>query len=228
VTSVDPSAAVFRAHPGKRDRKYLPSYEFGAATLGDRHERIADAVWHIPGWLEPEDALKLYELGWFSDGPILEIGTYCGRSTIIMATAITDRGADGHVISLDNDPALAPLARRSVEVHAVQDHVLLVCASARVFLSALPEFRTTLVFVDGDHSAAGVEADLAEIEGRVAPGGLLLFHDYLASRLPATNGFPVSAAPIEVQTVVDRSWVAEQCDFAGTFGCSALFRVPPD
>src|ERR1700728_4334116 len=76
----------------KRDRDYAPSHDWGSGSLGDRHERIAEAVWHIPGWLAPEDALKLYELAYFSPGPILEIGMYCGRSTTILATAVADSG----------------------------------------------------------------------------------------------------------------------------------------
>lgn len=35
-----------------------------------------------------------------------------------------------------------------------------------------------LLFVDGDHSRAGVEADLAAWLGHVAPGGVVAFHDY--------------------------------------------------
>jgi MMP 1-O-methyltransferase len=220
---------VFRAHEAKRDRAYLPSYDFGAATLGDRHERIGEAVWHIPGWLEPEDALKLYELAWFARGPVLEIGTYCGRSAVIMAIAVADRGGGIPVISLDTDPAVIPFARRAAQAHGLLDHVLFACTTVDTFLSAIPSFSPAFVFVDGDHSAAGVEADLHGLEGRVAPGGLLLFHDYVEQPLPRTDGFPVSAEPIDVQHVVERSWVAEQCEFAGTFGCSALFRVPdPD
>jgi cephalosporin hydroxylase len=224
MTAINTASEIFRAHGTKRDRAYLPSYEFGAPTLGDRHERIAEAVWHIPGWLEPEDALKLYELAWFANGTVLEIGTYCGQSAVIMAIAAADRGEGVSVLSLDTDPAVIPFARRSAQEHGVQDHLVVACTSVDVFLKTIPSFSPTLVFVDADHSAAGVEADLAGLEGRVAPGGLLLFHDYLPQQLPRTDGFPVSAGPIEVQQVIDRSWVSEQCEFAGTFGCSALFR----
>lgn len=226
MTTTSTDAAIFRAHGTKHDRTYLPSYEFGAPTLGDRHERIGEAVWHIPGWLEPEDALKLYELAWFANGPVLEIGTYCGRSAVIMATAAADRGGGVPVVSLDTDPTVIPFARRAAQAHGVQDRLLFACTSVGVFFETIPSFSPTLVFVDADHSAAGVQADLAGLEGHVAPGGLLLFHDYLTQQLPRTDGFPVSAGPIEVQQVIDGSWVSEQCEFAGTFGCSALFRVP--
>src|SRR5262249_44886716 len=37
----------------------------------------------IPGWLRREDALKLYEMAYFTNGHILELGTYQGLSTAI-------------------------------------------------------------------------------------------------------------------------------------------------
>lgn len=215
----------FLARRAKTTREYAPSYDWGASLLSDRHARIADAVWHIPGWLDPEDALKLYELAFFAGGPILEIGTYCGRSTVVLATAVADAARGIPVISVDTDPTCMVQARRAAEVHGVTAHVTLVCASAESLFAALPGFSPSLVFIDGDHSAAGVTADLAALEGRLAAGALLLFHDYLPRDIPDTTGFAVSAAPIEVAETLERSWVTDGCEFAGTFGRCGLFRV---
>lgn len=209
----------------KTDRDYAPSYDWGAAILSDRHARIADAVWHIPGWLDTEDALKLYELAFFSDGPILEIGTYCGRSAVVLGTAVADGARGARVVSLDTDPTCMVQARRAAELHRVAEHLTLVCGNVESFLTLVPSFSPRLVFIDGDHSRAGVTADLAALESRIAPGGLLLFHDYLPRALPDTDGFPVSAAPIAVAEAVQDSWVAEKCDFAGVFGRCGLFTL---
>lgn len=217
--------AQFRIHSDKDDRKYKPSYQWGSDSLGDRHERIADAVWHIPGWLEPEDALKLYELAYFTTGPILEIGMYCGRSTTILATAVADRGSSVPIVSLDIDPLALSLTSRSLRLHAVEQHVVLVCASVQTFLRATPSFSPRLVFIDAEHTAAAVTADVEALGKCVTAGTLLLFHDYLPMNLPDTTGFPVSPGPIEVKSAIDNSWMPGGTEFAGTFGASALFRV---
>jgi predicted O-methyltransferase YrrM len=215
----------FIAYEEKSTRDYLPSHDWGADLLSDRHARIADAVWHIPGWLDPEDALKLYELAFLSTGPILEIGTYCGRSAVILATAAADAARDARIVSLDVDPTCMVQARRAAERHDVDQHLVLACADASSFFALAPAFSPTLVFVDGDHSADGVGTDLAALEGRIAPGGLLLFHDYLPRDIPDTSGFPISAEPIEVAEVVSGSWVSDTCQFAGVFGRCGLFKL---
>jgi predicted O-methyltransferase YrrM len=212
-------------HSAKRDRSYLPSYRWGSDSLGDRHDRIADGVWSVPGWSAPEDSRKLYELAYFADGPILEIGTYCGRSAITMAMALSDAGRSHPIVSVDIDPAAAGLGHRHARAHEVEEHIVFVCGSAGRFLATVPGFEPALIFVDGDHSAAGVRADLDAIAPHVRPGTLLFFHDYLPDELPDTEGFPVSPRPIEVAETVDASWVPEHADFAGVFGWSALYRV---
>jgi predicted O-methyltransferase YrrM len=215
----------FRCLADKRDRRYVPSYLWGAPTLGDRHRRIRDAVWHIPGWLAEEDALKLYELAYFCDGPILEIGTFCGRSAAVMALALADRGSEVPLVTVDPDASILALAQRSLRSLGVEDRVLLVCDTVDAFLRAAPGFRPELVFVDADHSATGVLADLAALRPCVEPDALLLFHDYVRGDVPDTTGFPVSAEPIEVAAAVDDSWVVEHAKFAGTFGWCGLFAV---
>jgi hypothetical protein len=218
-------APSFQLHPEKRDRSYVPSYDWGGSSLGDRHDRIADGVWNIPGWLAEEDCRKLYELAYFSRGPILEIGTYGGRSAVTMALALRDAARQHPIVSVDIDPLAAVAAHRNACAHDVDDQIVLVCSSAARFLGHAGGFLPDLVFVDGDHSEAGVRGDLAAIAPVVRPGTLLLFHDYLPAEIPDTRGFLVQPRPIEVAPTVADSWVADCADFAGTFGWSGLYRV---
>ncbi|HEX8646663.1 MAG TPA: class I SAM-dependent methyltransferase [Thermoleophilaceae bacterium] len=215
----------FLLRSDKRDRAYAPSYDWGSDSLGHRHDRIVDGVWSIPGWSAPEDCRKLYELAYFAEGPILEIGTYCGRSAVVMAMALRDAGRDHPIVSVDIDPAAAALGHRNARAHEVEERIVFVCSTAARFLATVPEFEPALVFVDGDHSAPGVLADLDTIAPHVRPGTLVFFHDYMPDELPNTDGFPVSPHPIEVAEAVESSWVPEHADFAGTFGWSALYRV---
>lgn len=210
----------------KYDRSYLPSYDWGDLTLNDRHRRIGDAAWDVPGWLSREDAMKLYELAYFAAGPILEIGTFCGKSAITMALALADAQRPGPVVSVDTDPRAVMLAHGFIKAHELADRVILVCQSASRFLAAVPTFRPSLVFVDGDHSADAVRADLDALAPCLLPGALVLFHDYLpADDIPNATGFARSPEPIEVREALAATWLCEHAEFVGTFGWSGLFRI---
>ena len=41
------------------------------------------------GWLTQAEAKLLWDLALMTDGDILELGTYCGRSAKVLATAIS-------------------------------------------------------------------------------------------------------------------------------------------
>ena len=57
-----------------------------------------ESVESLPGWLLEGDALKLYELARDAAGPVLEIGTYRGKSAVLMATALRDAGSDARIV----------------------------------------------------------------------------------------------------------------------------------
>src|SRR5450432_1075011 len=82
----------------------------GQEYINDYHERFAscplqnEAIieFGIAGWLRREDALKLYELAYYIDGEILELGCYEGLSTTIMARALEDAKKKSGITSVDN------------------------------------------------------------------------------------------------------------------------------
>lgn len=212
--------AAFRAHPDKTStRDYVPSYDLGAADLGEAHRRAAESVAAVPGWLRPEDVLKLYELAYHATGPILEIGTYRGKSGALMAMALRDAGRPHLLVSVDVDPTAAPAAAAAASVRGVRERIVFVRGSAEALFAANPGFRPSLVFVDGDHSEAAVRRDLETLETRVPAGALLVLHDYLDPK----NDDPADEE-VGVVAAVRSSWVERDCEFAGTFGACGLFR----
>jgi hypothetical protein len=210
---------MFIAHPDKSDRTYVPSLGFDGDVLTERHPHVHKQVSGIDGWLEPEDSLKLYELGYLARGPFLEIGTYHGKSTAVLTTAIRDAGRTVEFYSLDIAHESLDSARATLAGRGLGPYVKLVHGSVTALFRAFPMFRPRLVFLDGDHSAAGVRRDLAALETRVPEGGLLLFHDFLDDRNddPSNDDYGVTEA-------IRDSWVARDCEFAGTFGCTGLYR----
>jgi predicted O-methyltransferase YrrM len=213
-------APPFVAHRDKADDPaYLPSFQIGETDLGQRQHRAVEAVQDLPGWLREEDALKLYELAWFSSGPALDIGTYRGKSAILMAQALHDAGRAGPIVSLDVDRDALRAAAALAAERGLEDRVALVRGTAGQLFRSVPGLRPALVFLDGDHSRRGVARDLRALEPQVPAGGLMLFHDYYDAR----NADP-SEPDYGVVQGVEESWVPRQCEFAGVFGCCALFR----
>ena len=209
----------FILHKHKSDARYEPSFAFDGARLSPGHDAVHDHVASIDGWLSQEDSLKLYELAYLAPGPFLEIGTYRGKSAAVITTALQDAGRSVEFYSLDIAGDDLELARATLKQRGLGQYVTLVHGSVTAFFRALPGFRPRFVFIDGDHSAKGVARDLAALETRVPRGALLLFHDFRDAR----NDDP-SNKDYGVPEAIGQSWVARDCEFAGTFGVTGLFR----
>ncbi|OIV38258.1 hypothetical protein BIV57_06910 [Mangrovactinospora gilvigrisea] len=139
--------------------------------------------------------------------PLLEVGTYCGRSTILLAAAARAAGVlcvtvDHHRGSEEqqpgweyHDPSLVdpdvglmdtlPAFRRTLHHAGLEDHVLaLVGRSPQA--AALWGAPLGLVFVDGGHTDEHAAADYEGWTPHLAPGGLLVIHDVFPD--PADGG----------------------------------------
>ena len=91
---------------------------------------------------------------------VLEVGTGLGISA--RAMVLTARS----VTTIDPDPWI----QESVELPGV------------LMLADWPDERVNkydMIFIDGDHEAKAVQADLTEARKRLAPGGFMAFHDYV-------------------------------------------------
>lgn len=136
----------------------------------------------VEGWLSREEGRLLYELA--SGKDVLEIGSYCGKSTICLAqsakTVTCIDPFDGRATPRPHDtyPAfIANLGRYSVakKVYAYR----YTAADAGPLLVADDEGRRYgVVFIDGAHDAQNVRTDFSLARALLAPGGLVAFHDY--------------------------------------------------
>ncbi|MFB7471262.1 class I SAM-dependent methyltransferase [Kitasatospora sp. NPDC056184] len=139
--------------------------------------------------------------------PVLEIGTYCGRSAILLAAAAREAGTvaltvDHHRGSEEqqpgweyHDPTLVdpevgrmdtlPRFRRTLHAAGLEDHVVaLVGRSPQI--AALWGGRLALVFIDGGHTDEHATADYEGWAPHLAPEGLLVVHDVFPD--PADGG----------------------------------------
>ena len=161
------------------------------------------------GFMPPAEGDALFETAaaYASAGPIAEIGTYCGKSTIYLAAAACQAGqlvvtVDHHHGSEENqpgweyhdtrlvDPATGrldtlPHFRATVAAAGLEPHIVaIVGASADV--ARLWRAPLGMLFIDGGHSDAAATADYENWAPWVAPGGALAIHDVFPD--PADGG----------------------------------------
>ncbi|MCK7623447.1 class I SAM-dependent methyltransferase [Streptomyces sp. RS10V-4] len=162
------------------------------------------------GFMPTDEGLALFAAATEAAGlglPLVEIGTYCGRSTILLAEAA--RAAGVSAVTVDHhrgseeqqpgweyhdpevvDPAVGrmdtlPAFRRTLHAAGLEDHVIaLVGRSPRV--AALWRAPAGLVFIDGGHTDEHATADYEGWAPHVAPDGLLVIHDVFPD--PADGG----------------------------------------
>ena len=159
-----------------------------AATLTGLHD--------VGGWLSDDQALRLWAraLEVEPGGRIVEIGSFQGRSTIVLASAAH---ANVEVVAIDphagNDRG--PQQLSGYEAEAGEDHVVFHANLERAGVAgrvrhvrkqsheALAEVAgpVDVLYIDGAHRFTPALADVREWGDRVAPGGTMLVHDAFSS-----------------------------------------------
>ncbi|HEX2176667.1 MAG TPA: class I SAM-dependent methyltransferase [Nocardioidaceae bacterium] len=169
---------------------------------------LLDAAEHTTGFMPTAEGIALHEaaLDALPRGPVLEVGTYCGRSTIFLAAAAREvggrvvtvdhhRGSEEHQVGWEyHDPALTDehgrvdtLARfrRTLAECGLEPYVIAVVGRsadvAEVWHSPLG-----MVFVDGGHTDEAAKADFEGWAHRIVRHGLLVIHDVFPD--PADGG----------------------------------------
>ncbi len=167
------------------------------------------------GFMPDDEGLALHAAGLEGGalGPLLEVGTYCGKSAVYLGAAARERGTilytvDHHRGSEENqagwehhderlvDPRTGrmdtlPFFRRTIEDAGLEDAVVAVIGTSAV-VAAHWQTPLGLLFIDGGHAFDLALADYESWSPCVLPGGLLVFHDVFED--PADGG----QAPFEV------------------------------
>ena len=174
--------------------------------IQDKFRLAAEAA---KGFMPPAEGLALYETAarYGAVGPIGEVGTYCGKSTVYLAAAAAQTGqkvitVDHHHGSEENqagwehhDPEVVdsvtgrmdtlPFFRATIAGAGLEDHVIAVIGTS-ADVSSIWRTPLGLLFIDGGHSEANVTTDYEGWAPWVARGGALAFHDIFPD--PADGG----------------------------------------
>lgn len=189
----------------------------------------------VKGFLDPREGACLYHQALELPGqvPCLEIGSYCGKSTLYLGTACRERGAvlfavDHHRGSEEHqpgeayhDPDLALPGAEGVDsfgtfrdtlVRAdLESTVVPVVAPSAVAAKAWAT-PLGLVFIDGGHSMEAALTDYRCWAPRLMTGGILAIHDIFPD--PADGGRP----PFEIWQLARASGLFEEIALVGTLG----------
>jgi hypothetical protein len=187
------------------------------------------------GFLDEDEGRCLYDLALEASkrGPCLEIGSYCGKSTIYLGSACKQN--DGILFSIDHhrgseeqqpgqeyfdpdvfDPDTHRVDtfqeyRKTIELAALEETVVpIVCRSdvaARRWATPL-----SLVFVDGGHTYDAVYTDYHAWAKHILPQGYLLIHDIFKD--PRKGG----QAPYRVYNLARASAVFRELPMIKTLG----------
>jgi predicted O-methyltransferase YrrM len=161
------------------------------------------------GFLEEDEGRVLYEVALKASrlGPCLEIGSYCGKSTIFIGMAC--RQNNGILFSIDHhrgseeqqpgqayfdpelfDPKLQQVNtfyefRKTIEKAGIADTVVAMVSrsdvAARCWSTPL-----SMVFIDGGHTLEAALSDYTCWSPHIMPEGYLLIHDIFAD--PSEGG----------------------------------------
>jgi predicted O-methyltransferase YrrM len=192
----------------------------------------------IKGFLADDEAEALYLHAQQSStlGPIFEIGSYCGKSTIYLGVAVKPlngtvyaldhhRGSEEHQLGEeyhDGDLYDASVAlmdtfkefRKNIRSADLEETVVPVVASSK---AASRHWGTPLgmLFIDGGHSLEAAMADYQSWVTHIKPGGILAIHDIFPN--PAEGG----QAPYIIYKLAEASGLFEKLPMVNTLG---LFR----
>jgi predicted O-methyltransferase YrrM len=202
----------------------------------DEH-RLA-VVRSTKGFMPEDEGAALHRVGLLAGreglGPLLEVGSYCGKSAVWLGAAAEATGTvlfsvDHHRGSEENqagwehhDPDVVDGTsgrmdtlgwfRRTIEAAGLEGSVVAVVGQS----ATVARYWTTplgLLFVDGGHGDELVRADERGWVPRVAPGGLVALHDVFPD--PADGGRP----PYDLyRRLLDR----KDCTEVDDLGCGSL------
>jgi len=178
-------------------------------TMSSMDPDLLAAAEAATGFMPPAEGLALHAAAarYASVGPVLEIGSYCGKSTIYLAAAARPhhqltitvdhhRGSEEHQPGWEyHDPAMVdqqagiidtlPRLRETLHKAGLEDDVVVIVARSA---TAARAWQTPLgmLFIDGGHTDEAAQADYGGWARHIAPGGALAIHDVFPD--PADGG----------------------------------------
>lgn len=165
----------------------------------------------VKGFLDPieGESLYLYAKQYVRNDPCLEIGSYCGKSSVYLGSAVKENGQklysiDHHKGSEEQQPGeeyfdsdlinaegngidTLPFFLETIEKSKLDNFVIPIVSTSE---EAYQDFTLNfdMVFIDGGHSEKAAQKDYELWSQRINKGGLLAIHDVFPN--PEDGGRP--------------------------------------
>ena len=165
----------------------------------------------VKGFLDPieGEALYLYAKQYVRNNPCLEIGSYCGKSSVYLGSAVKENdqklySIDHHKGSEEQQPGeeyfdsdlinaegngidTLPFFLETIEKSKLDKFVIPIVSSSE---EAYQDFTLNfdMIFIDGGHSEKAAQKDYELWSQRITKGGLLAIHDVFPN--PEDGGRP--------------------------------------
>jgi predicted O-methyltransferase YrrM len=189
----------------------------------------------VKGFLDPIEGAQLYDRALVACelGPCLEIGSYCGKSTVYLGQACKQqgrtlfavdhhRGSEEHQLGEEyHDPDIFDAGLQAIDTfklfrdtlkRADLDAIVVPLVASSVVAARDWQTPLGMVFIDGGHSFEAAQADYGSWAPHVMSGGILAIHDLFPD--PATGG----QAPITIWRQAIDSGLFEDLGVVGTLG----------
>jgi hypothetical protein len=165
-------------------------------------ESVAALALEATGFLAVEEGLKLFELAreLALKAPCLEVGAYCGKSTLYLGEGCRASGGfglysvDHHRGSVEQQPGqpyfnpslfdahrgvinTLPHFLQNIARAGLSDYVVPIVAESTIAGRNFPACSLSLVFIDGGHAREDVESDWQTWGRTIVGGWALCFHD---------------------------------------------------
>lgn len=170
------------------------------ADLPSETARLFAFAEQVTGFLPADEGRALYDAAvrYLAGGVGVEIGTYCGKSTVLLGAAAKQTGSiiytvDHHHGSEEHQPGweyhdtslvdpvtgrfdTLPTARHTLDLAGLDEHVVAIVGKSPV-VAKVWATPVQFVFIDGGHTEEAAQRDYDGWARWVAPGGALAIHD---------------------------------------------------
>lgn len=154
----------------------------------------------IKGFIDDDEAKKLYQISLMAarNGPILEIGSYCGKSAYIIGSACQEKASilfsvDHHKGNEEQQPGeeyfdmdlfdssisrinTFPFFQETLKRTALEDTVVPIVAQS-ILAGRMWKTPISMLFIDGGHSFEAAHTDFLTWAYHIKPSGFLVIHD---------------------------------------------------
>jgi hypothetical protein len=197
VLWIHPAPRLLEHQVRRRVRDHYRGYAAAVQRNGPLVDVALARMHDVEGWLSETEARLLFQsidcaLG-ETEGAIVEAGSYCGRATVVLGTAVAARGT-GRVHAIDPHDGVVGDPRRDLQRKGptllrftrniaragVTGVVEPVVARPSAVAWSQP---IAFLLVDGLHDYASVSQDFRHFEPWLRPDARIAFHDY-ASYFP--------------------------------------------